>query len=50
MTRRKLSRRALLMAFVVCAVGITTQVFSAEDGQVEPQTPNFVYYVNPKDG
>jgi hypothetical protein len=38
------------MAFVVCAVGITTQVFSAENAQGEPEPPNFVYYLNPKDG
>lgn len=50
MGRLKLSRRALLLTFVLCAVGITTQVFGADHGQAEPETPNFVYYLNPKDG
>lgn len=49
MARLKLFRPALLLTFVIWAVGITTQVFGTDAGQVEPETPNFVYYVNPKD-
>jgi hypothetical protein len=50
MARLKLPRPALLLVFIVCALGFTTQVFGAADGQVEPETPNVVYYLNPKDG
>ena len=46
----KLFHPALLLPFVIWAVGITTQVSGTNGGQVEPETPNFVYYVNPKDG
>jgi hypothetical protein len=50
MDRLKFFHPALLLAFVIWAVGNTTQVFATDDEQVEPETPNFVYYLNPKDG
>ena len=45
----KLFHPALLSACVIWAVGITPKVLGIDGGQVEPETPNFVYYVNPND-
>jgi hypothetical protein len=49
MARRELLHPMLVFAVAVLALGITTQAFFAHGGQVEPETPNFVYYMNPKD-
>jgi hypothetical protein len=46
---RKFLYPAFLLVFVLCPIGITTQVFGTGGGQVEPETSNLVYYVNPKD-
>jgi len=49
MIRPKLFHSTLLLAFVISDVGITTLVFGTDRRFVEPETSNFVYYVNPKD-
>src|SRR5271170_396025 len=49
MARLRPFRPALLLAFLIWPFGITTRVFGTDAGQVEPEVPNSVYWVNPKD-
>jgi hypothetical protein len=49
MRQLKLLHPAILLAFVIWKVGAATQVFSIDAGQVEPETTNLVYYLDPKD-
>jgi hypothetical protein len=49
MSSRNLFLPALVFASTICAGVIATQVVLARGAQVEPETPNVVYYVSPKD-
>jgi hypothetical protein len=49
MALRKLFPPMLVFASTICAGMIATQVLVTHGAQIEPETPNFVYYMSPKD-
>jgi hypothetical protein len=49
MSFRKLILTALVSGCAICAGVTATRAVVASGAQVEPETPNVVYYVNPKD-